>query len=156
MCITMAELFLVLAFGFLVFNSSADKHVFAESEENWDDIPDWKQAVRKIKELENLVKIQNERISILEERPDLSEWKSTAQLQETVNRENDRIDKLVTRISELESNDDGSENWGHSDKNTRRSFWSQINHFHSEKEFHTKRYFGWTIVWIARYPECTI
>ena len=57
MCLTIAKLLLVLAFEFLVFNSSANKHVFAESEENWDDSPDWKLAVRKIKELENLVKI---------------------------------------------------------------------------------------------------
>ena len=98
----MAKLLLFLAFGFLVFNSSADKHVFAESEENWDDSPDWKQAVRKIKELENLVKIQNERISILEERPNLSEWKSIAELQETVQIQNNRIAKLETRVSELE------------------------------------------------------
>ena len=103
MCLTMAKLLLFLAFGFLVFNSSADKHVFAESEENWDDSPDWKHAVRKIKELENLVKIQNERISILEERPNLSEWKSIVELQETVQRQNDRIAKLETRVSELEA-----------------------------------------------------
>ena len=98
----MAKLFLVLAFGFLVFNSSAVKHVFAESEENLDDSPDWKLAVRKIKDLEKIVKIQNERISMLEERPNLSEWKSTAELQETVHKQNDRIVKLETRISELE------------------------------------------------------
>ena len=98
----MATLFLVLAFGFLVFNSSSDKHVFAESEENWDESPDWKLAVRKIKELEKIVKIQNERISILEERPNLSEWKSIVELQETVQIQNDRIVKLETRISEME------------------------------------------------------
>ena len=60
MCLTMAMLLLVLAFGFLVFNSSADKHVFAESEENWDESSEWKLAVGKIKELEKIVKIQNE------------------------------------------------------------------------------------------------
>nr|XP_022293763.1 uncharacterized protein LOC111104216 [Crassostrea virginica] len=99
----MAKLLLVLAFGFFVFNSFADKHVLAETEENWDDSPDWNQAVRKIKELEKIVKIQNERISMLEERPSLSEWKSIVELQETVQIQNDRIVKLETRVSELEA-----------------------------------------------------
>lgn len=68
MRLTMAKLFLVLAFGFLVFITSANKHVLADSEENWDESPDWKLAVRKIKELEKIVKFQNGRISMLEER----------------------------------------------------------------------------------------
>ena len=103
MRLKIAKLSLVLAFGFLVFITSGDKHVLAESEENCGESPDWKLAVWKIKELEKIVKIQNERISMLEERPNLSEWKSTAELQETVHKQNDRIVKLETRISDLEA-----------------------------------------------------
>ncbi|XP_022293746.2 uncharacterized protein LOC111104204 [Crassostrea virginica] len=98
----MATLFLVPAFGFLILNFSPEKHVFAQPNENWDDGPNWNLAIKKIKELENLVKIQDERISVLEKRPTLSEFRSTVELQETVQRQNDRIVKLETRISELE------------------------------------------------------
>ena len=40
---------------------------------------------------------------MLEELPNLSEWKSIVELQETVQIQNDRIVKLETRISELEA-----------------------------------------------------
>ena len=98
----MATLFLVLAFGFFILNSSPEKHASAQPNENLDDGPNWNLAVKKIKELENLVKIQDERISELEKRPTLSEFRSTVELQETVQRQNDRIVTLETRISELE------------------------------------------------------
>ena len=99
----MAMLCIVFAFGFFILNFSAEKHVFAQSNENWDDGPNWKIAVKKIEELEKLVKIQDERISILEKGPTLSELRSIAELQETVQIQNNRIIKLETRISELEA-----------------------------------------------------
>lgn len=99
----MATLFIVFAFGFFILNFSAEKHVFAQSNENWDDGPNWKMAVKKIEELEKLVKIQDERISILEKGPSLSEFRSIAELQETVQIQNNRIVKLEMRISELEA-----------------------------------------------------
>ena len=98
----MATPFLVSAFGFFFLNFSPEKHVFAQPNENWDDSPNWNLAVEKIKELENLVKIQDERISVLEKRPTMSELRSNVELQETIQRQNDRIVKLETRISELE------------------------------------------------------
>ncbi|XP_022293748.2 uncharacterized protein LOC111104206 [Crassostrea virginica] len=98
----MATPFLVSAFGFFILNFSPEKHVFAQPNENWDDSPNWNLAVEKIKELENLVKIQDERISVLEKRPTMSELRSNVELQETIQRQNDRIVKLETRISELE------------------------------------------------------
>ena len=98
----MATLFVVPAFGFFIFNFSPEKHVFAQPNENWDDGLNWNLAVKKIKELENLVKIQDERISVLEKRPKLSDFRSTVELQEKVQRQNDRIVELETRISKLE------------------------------------------------------
>lgn len=86
-----------------ILNFSAEKHVFAQSNENWDDGPNWKIAVKKIEELEKLVKIQDERISILEKGSTLSKLRSIAELQETVQIQNNRIIKLETRISELEA-----------------------------------------------------
>ena len=99
----MAMLCIIFAFGFFILNFSAEKHVFAQSNENWDDGPNWKIAVKKIEELEKLVKIQEERISILEKGSTLSELRSIAELQETVQIQNYRIAKLETRISELEA-----------------------------------------------------
>ena len=99
----MATLFIVFAFGFFILNFSAEKHVFAQSNENWDDSPNWKMAVKKIEELEKMVKIQDERISILEKRPTLSDLRSVGELQKTVQIQNNRIVKLETRISELEA-----------------------------------------------------
>ena len=99
----MATLFIVFAFGFVILNFPAEKHVFAQPNENLDDGPNWKLAVQKIKELESLVKIQDERIFILEKGPTLSELRSIAELQETVQIQNNRIAKLETRISELEA-----------------------------------------------------
>ena len=98
----MATLFLVSVFGFFILNFSPEKHVFAQPNENGDDSPNWNLAVKKIKELENLVKIQGERISVLKKRPTISEFRSTVELQETVQRQNDLIVELETRISELE------------------------------------------------------
>ena len=94
----MATAFLVSALGFFILNFSTEKHVFALANENWDDGPNWNLAVKKIRELENLVNIQNERISVLEKRPTMSELRSTVDLQETIQRQNDRIVKLETRI----------------------------------------------------------
>ena len=99
----MATLFIVFAFGFVILNFPAEKHVFAQPNENWNDGPNWKLAVQKIKELESLVKIQDERISILEKRPTLSDLTLVGELQETVQIQNNRIVKLETRISELEA-----------------------------------------------------
>ena len=48
------------------------------------------------------MKIQDERISVLEKRPKLSDFRSTVELQEKVQRQNDRIVELETRISKLE------------------------------------------------------
>ena len=93
----MATPFLISAFGFFILNFS-----LAQPYENWDEGPNWNLAVKKIRELENLVKIQDERISVLEKRPTMSELRSTVELQDTIQRKNDRIVKLETRISELE------------------------------------------------------
>ena len=104
MSLTSGTLFLVSAIRFFfILNFSAEKHVFAQSNENWDDGPNWKMAVKKIEELEKLVKIQDERISILEKGSTLSELRSIAELQETIQIQNNRIVKLETRISELEA-----------------------------------------------------
>ena len=99
----METVFLVLVSGFLIFVSSADKEVFAEANENSDDCLDLKSVVKKLKELEQMVQVQDKRITELEKRPTTSKWKSIVELQETVQRQNDRIVELETRVSRLEA-----------------------------------------------------
>ena len=84
------------------FNFSAYRYASAESEEDLNSSPDWIFAIRKIKELENRIKIQDERIATLEKRPLDEEWKSVINLQKTVQKQNDRINQLEARIYELE------------------------------------------------------
>ena len=99
----METLFLVSIFGFLIFVSSVDKEVFVEANENSDNYLHLKSVVKKLKELEQIVQVQDIRITELEKRPTTSNWKSIVELQETVQRQNDRIVKLETRVSRLEA-----------------------------------------------------
>ena len=92
----MTALFVLAVTLLFVFNASA------ESEEDLNPSTDWKFAIRKIKELENRIKIQDERIATLEKRPLDEEWKSVINLQKTVQKQNDRINQLEARIFELE------------------------------------------------------
>ena len=92
----MTVLFVLAVTLLFLFNASA------ESEEDLNSSPDWKFAIRKIKELENRIKIQDERIATLEKRSLDEEWKSVMNLQKTVQKQNDRINQLEARIYELE------------------------------------------------------
>ena len=89
----METLFLVSVFGFLIFVSSADKEVFAEANENSDNYLDMKSLVKKLKELEQIIQVQDKRITELDKWPTTSNLKSIVELQETVQRQNDRIVK---------------------------------------------------------------
>lgn len=80
----METLFLVSVFGFLIFVSSADKEVFAEAIENSDNYLYLKSVVKKLNELEQIIQVQDKRITELDKRPTTSTWKSIVELQETV------------------------------------------------------------------------
>ena len=95
------QTFLVLilcAFYFLI-----NSYIYADQDEIVDVNTDWKWAVRKIKELEEQVRIQDERILTLEKRPTASEWTSMVDIRKTVQKQHDRIVQLEARIDELET-----------------------------------------------------
>lgn len=99
--LTMTVVFVLAVWMLFAFNFSAYRYASAESED-LNQSPDWKFAIRKIKELENRIKIQDERIATLEKRSLDEEWKSVINLQKTVQKQNDRINQLEARIYELE------------------------------------------------------
>ena len=98
----MTVVFVLAVCLLFAFNFSAYGYASAESEEDLNSSPDWKFAIRKIKELENQIKFQDERIATLEKRPLDEEWKSVINLQKTVQKQKDRINQLEARIYELE------------------------------------------------------
>ncbi|XP_078313982.1 uncharacterized protein LOC111104290 [Crassostrea virginica] len=89
---------ILCAFYFLTYS-----YIYADQDENVDVNTDWKWAVRKIKELEEQVRIQDERILTLEKRPTASEWASMVDIRKTVQKQHDRIVQLEARIDELET-----------------------------------------------------
>ena len=88
---------------FFVFIFWTYSSVKADLNENWDENTDWKWAIKKIQELEQKVKVQDERISTLEKRPTESDWASMEDLKKTIQKQNDRIIMLEARIYELEA-----------------------------------------------------
>ena len=89
---------ILCAFYFLI-----NSYIYADQDEIVDVNTDWKWAVRKIKELEEQVRIQDERILTLEKRPTASEWTSMVDIRKTVQKQHDRIVQLEARIDELET-----------------------------------------------------
>lgn len=88
---------------FFVFIFWTYSSVKADLNENRDENTDWKWAVKTIQELEQKVKVQDERIATLEKRPTGSDWTSMVDLKETIQKQNDRIIMLEARIYELEA-----------------------------------------------------
>lgn len=88
---------------FFVFIFWTYSSVKADLNENWDENTDWKWAIKKIQELEQKVKIQDERISTLEKRPTECDWASMEDLKKTIQKQTDRIIMLEARIYELEA-----------------------------------------------------
>ena len=89
-----------ISFVFIFWTYSSVK---ADLNENRDENTDWKWAVKKIQELEQKVKVQDERISTLEKRPTESDWASMEDLKKTIQKQTDRIIMLEARIYELEA-----------------------------------------------------
>nr|XP_022295383.1 uncharacterized protein LOC111105398 [Crassostrea virginica] len=88
---------------FFVFIFWTYSSVKADLNENRDENTDWKWAVKTIQELEQKVKVQDERIATLEKRPTGSDWTSMVDLKKTIQKQNDRIIMLEDRIYELEA-----------------------------------------------------
>lgn len=109
MWLTMAPFCLVSAIAFFILIFSADTHISAESNESLDIDSDWKSAIRKIAELEKLVRVQEERISALEKRSTEAELKCASDLQRTVQTQNDRIRHLEKQVYKLEVQDQDEE-----------------------------------------------
>ena len=101
--LTMESLHTVSICIFFVLIFWTYSSVKADINENRDENTDWKWAVKKIKELEQKVKVQDERISTLEKRPTESDWASMEDLKKTIQKQTDRIIMLEARIYELEA-----------------------------------------------------
>ena len=101
--LTMESLHTVSICIFFVLIFWTYSSVEADINENRDEKTDWKWAVKKIQELEQKVKVQDERISTLEKRPTESDWASMEDLKKTIQKQTDRILMLEARIYELEA-----------------------------------------------------
>ncbi|XP_056014773.1 uncharacterized protein LOC130052799 [Ostrea edulis] len=65
--------------------------------------PDWKAMVKKLNELQNVVNIQRDRISLLETRNDMTDIGELHDLRDTVNNQHKRISMLEKRYQDLEN-----------------------------------------------------
>lgn len=99
----MVVLYFVSACMLIMFHFSSNRYASANSNEDLDQSHDLKLAIRKIRELESLLKIQGGRISALEKRPSKEQWISMTNLQKTVQKQNNHISQLEARIYELEA-----------------------------------------------------
>lgn len=73
------------------------------SGENINGNPDWKLALRKIDDLQKMVRVQEERISMLENQSLESVTQTVADLHNTVKKQGTKIAQLEARIQELET-----------------------------------------------------
>lgn len=65
------------------------------------DKPEWKFAMRKMEEIQNIIQIQNERISTLELQSEELSKLTVKDLQKIIKQQNDRIARLETRVEDL-------------------------------------------------------
>ena len=114
---------------FFVFIFWTYSSVKADLNENRDENTDWKWAVKKIQELEQKIKVQDERISTLEKRPRESDWASMEDLKKTIQKQTDRIIMLEARIYELEAIPEVENNDSLNESSSLREIMS-----HSEKQ----------------------
>lgn len=73
------------------------------SAENINGNPDWKLALRKIDDLQKMVRVQDERIYMLENQSLESVTQTVADLDNTVKKQGTKIAQLEARIQELET-----------------------------------------------------
>lgn len=64
--------------------------------------PDWKLALQKIDELQKIVRAQDDRILMLEQRPPEFQVQTVIELQNTVKKQGDQIAQLEARVQKLE------------------------------------------------------
>lgn len=96
----MAWISLVLACMYFALNSSVIAVLEMPKTSNGNQ--DWKLAMKKIEELQNIVRYQEDRITSLEKRPNES-TEQVAELQHTLKKQSNRITQLETRVVELEA-----------------------------------------------------
>lgn len=65
------------------------------------DKPEWKFAMRKMEEIQNIIQIQNERISTLELQSEELSKLTVKDLQKIIKQQNDRIARFETRVEDL-------------------------------------------------------
>lgn len=96
----MARISLVLACVYFALNSSVI--AFPEITDKLDGNQDWKLAMKKIEELQNIVRFQEDRITSLEKRPG-EKTEQVIELQRILKNQCGRITQLETRVIELET-----------------------------------------------------
>lgn len=92
----MVLLFLIGAFLCMVCHSFTER-----TPEIMYDKPEWKFAMRKMEEIQNIIQIQNERISTLELQSEELSKLTVKDLQKIIKQQNDRIARLETRVEDL-------------------------------------------------------
>lgn len=97
----MASSPLIVSYVFLILNCFTQS--FAETSEILNDNPEWKLALKKIEELQKTVKIQNDRIAMLEMQSRESSNLALTDLQNTIKHQSDQITKLEARIQDFET-----------------------------------------------------
>lgn len=83
---------------------------FADTSESLNYNSEWKLALQKIEELQEIVKIQDERISMLEMLSRESSNLALTDLKLTIKHQSDRIEKLEARIQDYETISTAEEN----------------------------------------------
>lgn len=96
----MTRISLVLACVYFALNSPVI--AFPEMTKISDGNQDWKLAMKKIEELQNIVRFQEDRINSLEKRPEES-TEQVIELQHIIKNHCGRITQLETRVIELET-----------------------------------------------------
>ncbi|XP_052709809.1 uncharacterized protein LOC128184398 [Crassostrea angulata] len=91
----------IVSYVFLILNCFTQS--FAETSEILNDNPEWKLALKKIEELQKTVKIQNDRIAMLEMQSRESSNLALTDLQNTIKHQSDQITKFEARIQDFET-----------------------------------------------------
>lgn len=97
----MASLPLCASYVFLILNCFTQS--FADTFEILNVNPEWKLALTKIEELRKIVKIQDDKLSMLEMQSKESSNLALTDLQITIKQQSDRIVSLEARIQDFET-----------------------------------------------------
>lgn len=97
----MASLPLIASCAFFILNCFTQS--FAETSEIFHDNPEWKLVLKKIEELQEIVKVQDDRISTLEMQSRESSNLALKDLQITIKQQSDRIANLEAWIQDFKT-----------------------------------------------------